>query len=201
VIIVNNIIHEQYISELFQSHYGINLLKIPEEGGKKGKTPDFEYCENGRRIFVCELKVFEKMKPSVDRGYEIWETPNGFIWGKKGSNAYNRISKDIAEAYKQLEIYDEVKILIILNLAPVLYFIDLEDIIRGHGVQEFDNGTIIQDIYVKRASEGRIKNIKRKIDLYIWIHKKENEISFLPITEEGLKITQKYFSGKIAVTS
>ena len=199
--IVNNNVHEQYILELLQSRYGLSILKIDEEGGKKGKTPDFEYCENGRRIFVCELKVFQKMKPSVDRGYEIRITSNGFIAGKDGSNVNNRISKHIAEAYKQLDKFDGVKILILLNYDPILYFVDLKDIINGHGVQAVDNGTIIQDIYVKRASEGKIKNIKRKIDLYIWIHKKENEISFLPITEEGSKITQKYFSGKIAVIS
>jgi hypothetical protein len=160
--IVNNKSHEQYIRELFESRYGINLLIIDEDGGKKGKTPDFEYCEDGRRIFVCELKVFKKMKPSIDRGFEIYKTPNGYIAGKVGSNACNRISKHISEAYKQLEICDEVKVLILLNYDPFLYFIDLEDIILGHGVQEFDNDTIIQDVYVKRASEGKIKIIKRE---------------------------------------
>ncbi len=48
---------EKYVKQLFQTCYGITLLKIDERGGKEGPTPDFEFFDREKKVFVCELRI------------------------------------------------------------------------------------------------------------------------------------------------
>jgi len=204
---------EPYIIQLFQSRYGIIFSKIDEQGGKEGKTSDYEYCESKKRVFVCELKDFLNIKPSEEDGWEIQKHSDDFVSASRISNATNRVSKAISKAYKQLSKYDEPKMLIFLNYSPYLGVEDLEEVYRGYRTLGVEGNTKYLDLYAKRASEGKIKEIKDKIDLYIWIDtintkelvmdsegvQKEDKIWFRTVTEQGRKLAKKYFSNRIDI--
>src|SRR5574337_620692 len=111
---------EQYITQLFQSRYGIVLSKIDEQDGKTGKTSDFEYFKDNKRVFVCELKDFRNIKPSEEDGWEMHKHSDDSVSAWRISNATSRVNKAISKAYKQLSKYNEPKILIFLNYSPYL---------------------------------------------------------------------------------
>jgi hypothetical protein len=191
---------EQYVCRLIKDRFGIFLRKIGEMGGAKGKKPDFEYAEDGKRIFVCELKDYVAITPSEIGGWDLVYHLDGSEEATRKSNAPNSISRNIYDAYKQLRNYNEPKILIFLNHgASLLGVNDLDDTYRGYF--EFSAGDRrFRDYYAKRASEGDIKDIKSKIDLYIWIDKANppvsdegDEIFFRTVTDEGKEIVKKYF--------
>lgn len=197
---------EKHILQLFQSRYQIHLEKIDERGGEKGKTPDFEYRENGKQVFVCELKNFQNLRPSEKTGWKIKKHSDTFTSFSRISNAIHRVSDAIHHAHKQLEHYDTLKVLIILNQNWKLGVDNLEETIKGYRVLGMDDEGTLIDNYAKRASEGKIKNIKMNIDLYVWIDsftKYDADISedttldkvyFRYTTKQGQNIMQKYFS-------
>ncbi len=196
--------------QIFQSRYGIKLLKIDEQGGKKGATPDFEFFDQDKRIFVCELKDFRNIKPSEKDGWKVVKHTDDFVEASRISNATNRISYAIDKAYKQLIKWNEPRVLILLNYSPYLSVHDLEEVYRGYRVLTTENNVTYLDIYVRRASEGQIKMKKGEIDLYIWIDtingkqliinsdefQKEDKFYFRTASEAGRNIVQQYFFRK-----
>jgi hypothetical protein len=188
---------EQYVQELFQSRFGVLLQKIDEAGGIKGRTPDFEYIKANKRKFVCELKDLQLVDPSDKDGWEIINHPDGSVetWGK--SNYPNRISKKISEGYKQLSKYSEPKIMIFLNYS-INDFSNLVETFQGYSEFEYGKYRII-NTFARPASEG-IKDVKSKIDLYIWIdpsdskvYLQDDNIRFLTNSETGRRIAREYF--------
>ena len=201
---------EKHIIQLFQSRYQIHLGKIDERGGKKGKTPDFEYRENGKLVFVCELKNFQNLRPSEETGWKIKKHSDTFTSFSRKSNAVNRVSDAIYHAHKQLNHHDTLKVLIILNQNWNISVDNLEETIKGYRILGIDDEGTHIDNYAKRASKGKIKNIKMNIDLYIWVdsetHKYGTEVSeditldkvyFRYATKQGQNMMQKYFSTSI----
>jgi hypothetical protein len=190
---------EQYVHKLIQDRYGISLKKIDDSSGKYGQEPDFEYIMNNERIFVCELKEYEAINPSEEAGWEIKHHSDGSAEATRNSNAPNKISESIHNAYKQLIKYSEPKILIYLNHYPGLDVRDLEETYRGFGEYVVGDRKII-DYYYRRASKGKIREEKTKIDLYIWIDASDknsaierDEIYLRSITAIGNNIAEKYF--------
>ena len=190
---------EQYICRLFQDRYGILLRKIDDRDGVEGQTPDFEYIENGSRIFVCELKDYVMVIPSEETGWEITSHPDGSEEATRKNNASNRISHNIYSAYKQLSTYREPKVLVILNYSSGLDVSDLDETYRGYFEIPVGNIRYI-NYYTRRASEGIIKDIKSKIDLYVWVDKAnpllsddDDKIYFRTVTEAGKELARKYF--------
>ncbi len=191
---------ERHLQQLFRSRYGIPLTKIDERHGQSGQTPDFEYIRDNNKVFVCELKEFRIFLPSEERGWKVVHHLDGSIEATRKSNAINRIGKNIAEAHKQLQRYSEPKILLFLNYEGGLDVGDLEDVIRGYSVLFADGDRTYIDISPRRVSEGKIRSIKYKIDLYIWIDAastrafvEEDQIYFRSVTPEGRRIAQEYF--------
>ena len=196
--------------QIFQSRYGVKLSKIDEQGGKKGVTPDFEFFDKEKRIFVCELKDFRNVKPSEKDGWKIINHPNGSVESSRVSNATNRISSAIDTAHKQLKEWSEAKVLIFLNYSRSLSVQDLEEVYRGYRVLTVENNVTYLDVYARRASEGQIKMKKGEIDLYIWIDtingkelimdsegiQKEDKFYFRHTSEAGRNIVEQYFFQK-----
>jgi hypothetical protein len=150
-------------------------------------------------MFVCELKEFEHVEPSEKDGWEITIHRDGSIEASNDSNATNRISWDIRRAYKQLAQYSEPKVLVFLNHTYMLNCTDLEETYRGYRMIEVDL-IRIRNTYAARASNGLIKDIKSRIDLYIWIDTpkpridlQEDRVTFLFVTEIGRRIALDNF--------
>ena len=193
---------ENIIQELFLSHYGLHLKKIDEKDGKNGKQPDFEYLVDDKRIFVCELKEYIRIDPSEETGWEVLNHSDGSVEATRNSNAPNKVSDSIHTAFKQLQKYSEPKILIFLNHYSGLDVRDLIETYRGFSEYSIANKKII-DIYYRRASEGKIKHEKDKIDLYIWIDASDknidlesDEFHFVVVTKSGRNIYNNYFLRK-----
>lgn len=190
---------EQYIQKYFIEKFNITLNKIPENGGKDGNTPDFEYLDGEERIFVSELKEIKPPNfPNETSKETVWKKDDHSDGYVRNWNQANLISDGIKRAYKQLKHYTEPKILIFLNHN---YFFDVNDLVGTiNGYLIDNNGKRMPDNYYSFASEVKIKNIKNKIDLYIWIDVSqytstqfENNIVFRYPTDNGLIIFQKYF--------
>lgn len=192
---------EQYVQELFRQRYSIDLRKIPTSKKQGVKTVDFEYIVNGQRVFVCELKEFQRVEPSESTGWKITRHPDGTEEATRKSNALNRIIGHIERAYPQLEKYPEPKVLIFLNNAEILDIGDFEEVFRGF-VHLFDDGNIRYINVTAKKLEKNIREFKTKIDLYIWIDplelsfegsKYQAETFFETTTEIGRKIAHDYF--------
>jgi len=192
---------EKHVQLLFKSRYDIVLNKIDEHGGKGGRTSDFEFVMDGQRVFVCELKDFLDVPFTEEYGFTVVNHPNGTAVASKKHNATNRISDAIEDAYEQLSRYPEPKILTILNFSRFLGIEDLVETYQGYRVLGVENGVTYLDTYARRASEGKIKNIKKAIDLYIWIDSSSKDSDFSKdemflktATEIGKRLKKEFFS-------
>lgn len=190
---------EQYVRDLFEGRYRVSLKKIDDNDGKNGQEPDFEYLENEKRIFVCELKEYETINPSEEAGWEKIHHPDGAIGFTRTSRAPDKIKKSIYKAYQQLKKYAEPKILIFLNHYPGLNVKDLEETFTGFSEYKI-GGRRVVDNYYRRASE-RVIEEKSKIDLYIWIDTPDknsslesDNIYMRTVTNIGQKLAEAYFS-------
>ncbi|MDY6912626.1 MAG: hypothetical protein SVM79_09740 [Chloroflexota bacterium] len=182
--------NEQYVKELFWVRYHIDLLKI-EEGTRK--TPDFEYVENGKRVFVCEVKNVNHNWPSEKSGWKSTGQIDGTTFWERADNAPNRIAKKIDEAYDQLDRYTEPKILILINEDGSVDINDLNEAYDGHLIYANESHAC-KNTVSRRIAEGRIKHKKNKIDLYIWIDKGDNDDAKFRFTSHlGKKIAEDYF--------
>jgi hypothetical protein len=191
---------EEHVQQLLKSRYDIVLNKIDEHGGKNGRTSDFEFVIDGRRAFVCELKDFIDIPLTEKYGFTVVNHPNGIVEAHKKHNATNRISDAIAGAYEQLSRYPEPKILAILNFSRFLGVEDLVETYKGYRVLGVEDGITYLDTYARRASEGKIKDIKKAIDLYIWIDSSSKDSSFRKdevflktTTEIGERLRKEFF--------
>jgi hypothetical protein len=182
---------ERFLQDLFQETYGIKLLKIKESDNK---SPDFEFIDNGKWIFMCELKTIERVR-TKQAGWKIINTNSDGIQERTSEkDPTNRISRLIYSAYKQLQSYEEPKVIVFLNKEPLIDVRDLDDTFIGYRFLFKSFGSIINQSF-KRVSNGNIKTIKYKIDLYIWIHKNFNGITpfFRYPTAGGYDLSKKYF--------
>ena len=182
-------VDEQFVVKLLKDRYGVALQKVPES---TSKTPDFEFCVNGERLFIAELKTLDDCEPSAERGWIVSQEHIGVKKAHRKDNSVARVASRIHEAYKQLCNYPVPKVLILLN-KDMLDVGDLEEAFTGQMVY----GDLTQS-YVNTASrkiaEGQIKDEKDKIDLYIWIDRKQTiEVIFRFTTDIGHDLSCRLF--------
>lgn len=154
---------EKEAENLF-STIGLNCKKIPESNSK---TPDFKIYKEKEQIALCEVKAIEygsflnQANPS--------NSPF-FIFGGKDST-FNRLSDDIKKAAKQFKSYDPnhqlPRILVFVNYETSC---DIEDFLSVYTGNFHATDGSMHPIY-KKISEGRIKELKKEIDVYIWLNR------------------------------
>jgi hypothetical protein len=143
---------------------------------------------------VCELKTIERVR-TEQAGWKIINTnSDGTQELTRESAPSNRIARLIYNAYKQLQSYEEPKVLVFLNEEPLVDVLDLDDTFNGYRFLFKSFGSIVNQSFI-RVANGNIKTIKYKIDLYIWIHKNFNGITtfFRYPTAVGYDLSKKYF--------
>ena len=114
------------------------------------KTPDFKVYKRNNLIFYCEVKaVTEKRESKQDT------TPN-------------QLTADIHNAYKKFMACNPNRkypnVLAFVNQKNTAGIDYLEDVLTGHWFM--DNGKAYP--FYTKQSEGRIKNEKTEIDLFLW---------------------------------
>jgi hypothetical protein len=174
-----------FVSALFTKRFGITLTPITEANPK---TPDFEFCLSNNRIFVCEVKEFE---------YYTLGPPDGEIHSRI-DNGPARVGRDIKKAYAQLKQYECLKVLALLCNTPFLDVKDLEEAFNGYMIYGNQHFSYINEVS-KKIAEGDIKEIKKDIDLYIWIDAFQKSIDKAKVffrypSQTGFSLSQKYFA-------
>lgn len=176
---MKNTTGELLTKQIFKDKFDIDCIGIPREKDKK--TADYFLKADRKTIAVCEVEDIELQRPLVEKG-DIVDKEGGFE-SLRNNNDVERIGKKIQRSFPQLENYNEPKVLVIVdfdNISKPFYLLNAT--ITGMGgtrliVSETKNGI---DIYADscHVSEGKIKNIKKKIDLYGWLNVRENTIKF-----------------------
>jgi hypothetical protein len=131
------------------------------------KTPDFRISRDGVEVALCEVKSFQRDNWLED---QLKNAPSGeLVGGLRPDPIFNRISNAVHTAYRQFESANSdhrlLNFLFLVNHDTSAKPADLDRVLTGfedplHG--RFDP-TCLQ------FSEGRIREEKSKIDLYVWL--------------------------------
>ena len=93
-------------------------------------------------------------------------------------NGASRVGSAIHTAYKQLATATNPKVLVLLNDEHAIDFMDLHEAVNGYLVYGNDEVGRFRNLSGVKIAEGRIKDEKLAIDLYVWINRYERLFSF-----------------------
>lgn len=130
------------------------------------KTPDFRLRREGADVAVCEVKSFlkdtwldEQLKKAAD---------GELVGGLRPDPIFNRISNAVHTAFKHFDSVNSdhklFSFLVFVNHDSSAHPEDLDRVLTGFEDQL--HGSLDQTCF--QFSEGRIREEKRKIDLYVW---------------------------------
>jgi hypothetical protein len=131
------------------------------------KTPDFRLSQGGADVAVCEVKSFQKDTWLEE---QIKKAPAGELaGGLRADPVYNRISNSVHTAAQQFESvnpdHELLNFLVLVNHDTGAKYEDLVSILTGY----WDPLRGIFDRTHMQFSEGRIRQEKKRIDLYVWM--------------------------------
>jgi len=135
---------------------------------RQGKTPDFRVFKGTEFVLYCESKHVQ---------YDEWldkqladAQPLEIVGGLRHDPIYNRLADRIHDAAKQFEAVNPDRqfpnVLIFTNSDTHCGFPDLLSVLTGNFYAE---GGVVDPIF-KQISEGRIREEKLTIDLYVWLN-------------------------------
>lgn len=142
---------------------GFRPERFSKSEQRNGKTPDYRVFRDEEFAFFCEVKTIP---------LDTW-------WGGlRNDPTFNRLSGDIHDAVKQFDAVnpklEHPNVLAIVNQDFRTGFTDLVNVTTGCAIT--DEGA--HPIY-RRFSEGRIKEEKSRIHLYVWLDNyKANRLYF-----------------------
>lgn len=150
---------------------------------RAGKTPDFRVLLDGGLQFFCEVKSSPEDR-WLDEQLEEAEAGQ-LVGGERNDPIFNRLTSDIHQAMKQFDAVNGEcavpNVLSLVNHDEMCGFNDLLAILTGNFYAE--NGAIHQ-IY-RQFSHGRIREEKRRIDLFIWLDDYRPDQLLFSQTNEG----------------
>jgi len=132
---------------------GLYAIVFPKEERRNRKTPDFRVFRGNALAFFCEVK---SISSSTSEGYRI-------------DPVFNRLTDDIHTAVKQFDAVnprvETPNVLAFVNHDRYCGILDLIGVLTGKFIAENDQ---THPIYLK-YSEGRIKEEKARIHLFLWL--------------------------------
>ena len=151
----------------FFAQYGLTCARYSKtELRAGGKSPDFRVYKEKEFVLYSEAKRIQedswldnqlKAAPSLAQ-----------VGGLRPDPIPNRIADDIYTAAKQFKAVNPDReypnVLVLTNSDYQCHIGDLRAVIEGE--VRFDSG-LVEPMF-KHISEGRIKNAKYSIDLYVW---------------------------------
>jgi hypothetical protein len=167
---------ERYVRELLARLHGIQLRKLRESTVKGVKTPDYEVLSEQGRIAVLEVKLLGRAARIEANGWTRDETGG---LRRRDDNSAARVGAAIHEACKQLRAYAEPRLLALVN-DDSMDFLDLREALDGYLVYGTEEVGQFRNLAGMRVAEGRIRDEKRLIDLYIWINRYEGRVPWRP---------------------
>jgi hypothetical protein len=156
-------------------------------------------CHGGHRCLVAELKDIDNSVPGESKGWTITKREvQGVIIqsAERKCNAVDRVGTKIHQAFKQLQQYDNPRVIIFLN--DDRSFVDIEDLKEAlDGYHFYGNEAFsYKNVSARRVAEGKIAEEKRQIDLYVWIERHDESVDFIENTSKGSDLRKTYFKGK-----
>ena len=153
------------VAAMLRGH-DLQALPFSKEEVRAGKTPDFRVMDGVRLVAYCEVKSprDEWLDSQIDQA-----EPGEIFGGSRSDPVLNRLSKMIEKAAEQFDAVNPNRsvpnILAIVNHDDASHPGDLIETLTG--MFHADNGT--RHPTSRNVSEGRIREAKYRIDLYIWI--------------------------------
>ena len=131
------------------------------------KTPDFRLSRDGEEVALCEVKSFQRDEWLED---QLKNAPPGeLVGGLRPDPIFNRISNAVHTAYKQFQSVNSdhrlLNFLLLVNHDTSAKPADLDRVLTGY--EDPLHGGF--DPTCLQFSEGRIREEKSKIDLYVWL--------------------------------
>ena len=157
----------------FLASFGLRCEEFAKAERNSSKTPDLRVFQGDTLVFFCEVKEVAEdtwLKQKLDKAL-----PGEIVGGARPDPIYNRVSNKIHEAVTQLDAVNPDRkypnVLVFLNNDRMADQNDLRAVLTG-AVPLQGGGTFPG---FKEYSEGRIREEKWRIDLFIWIDEKNNK--------------------------
>ena len=153
--------------------YGLRAERLKTTASK---TPDFRVLLGDQLRFFCEVK-------SIDR--DIWldrqfdeAASSELVGGSRPDPIFNRLTDDIHTGIKQFSAVNPgdkyPNVLAFVNHDEKCGVLDLIGVFTGGFISA--DGKILP-IYLK-FSQGRIKDEKKRVHLFIWLDDRQNHLVF-----------------------
>ncbi len=163
---------EQF-AEVYWERHGLKAERFSTAEIGQGKTPDFRVLRSGKLVAFCEAKHIQ---------YDDWldeklETARAgeLVGGLRHDPIFNRLVGHVHKAYKQFTAVNPNReypnVLVFMNSDKQCDNRDLVAVMTGNAYIE---GGGVESIYTA-YSEGRIKEEKFAIDLYLWFDESKGE--------------------------
>jgi hypothetical protein len=156
----------EQIAEEFWKKHGLRVERFSKDELRRSKTPDFRVFKCGELVLYCETKHIRDDE-WLDRHMEKAQ-PLELVGGLRPDPIFNRLTDRIHEAARQFGAVngncEYPNVLVLANSDRLCKFADLLAVLEGNFYAE---DGIVEPIY-KQYSEGRIRDEKRTIDLYVW---------------------------------
>lgn len=201
---------EIFVRSLLEERYGVVLRRIETVEGVK--TPDYELLDGGARVAALEVKTLESAPRTEDNGWQI-ERRDPHSWrATRDDNAPSRVAAHIRAGAKQLRRYEEPRILAFLNQESLMDVHDLEEAVQGFLPYGTDETGYVLNTASMKIAEGRIREDRWLIDLYVWIEPSKRprmvlhadgrvehveamdpSVAFRVTSDRGLSVAHRYF--------
>jgi hypothetical protein len=158
---------EQF-AEAFCERHGLTSHRFSKAEMRRGKTPDFRVFKLDEMVLYCEAKHVQH-DDWLDRQLEDAQ-PLEMVGGLRHDPIFNRLAEHIHHAAKQFDAvnhdHEYPNVLVFTNSDAHCGFPDLLAVLTGNFYAE---SGAVEPIY-KNVSEGRIREEKFTIDLYVWFN-------------------------------
>jgi hypothetical protein len=151
----------------FLAAHGLRCERPSKLERKIQKTPDYRVFEGEQFRFFCELKG---VLGDDWLGKQLVDAPVGtIVGGSRPDPAFNRLTEDIHQGVKQFDAVNPSR-----AVPNVLAFVNYEEICDVGDLLAVLTGNFYADdgsrhpIY-RQYSEGRIREEKKRVDLYLWL--------------------------------
>jgi hypothetical protein len=163
----------EVIEDLLFAPRGLQLQRFTQAETLAGKTPDFRAFKAENLVAFCEAK--SPPDDWLDDQLDV-AAPMQLVGGLRNDPTFNRIARHVEKAASQFDAVNPGRtlpnILVFVNHDKASSYNDLRETLTGmfhaDGGERFPTMTHI--------SEGRLGEIKRRIDLYGWIDARTKRI-------------------------
>jgi hypothetical protein len=161
------------VEELLFTPRSLVLQRFTRTETLTGRTPDFRVFRTGELVAYCEVK--SPRDDWLDNQLDD-APPLQLVGGLRPDPTFNRIARHIEKAATQLESVNSARlvpnILVFVNHDRASSFNDLRETLTGM----FYSADGERFETMSHISEGRLREAKLRINLYVWIDERRRKI-------------------------